>query len=137
MDVKPVDGLKDDLEALAFFHYAVAALAGFFGILPVVYLGMAWVVGIDPFARSLHLAVDSSPPVALQVGAVVLALFCFACAAGIGVAGRYLVQRRRWRFCMAMAAVGCLFVPFGTMLGLWAMTVLTRPGTREAFASAP
>jgi len=136
MERKPLDTLKDDLEALAFFHYAVAALAGFFGILPVVYLGMAWVVGIDPFARSLHLALDSSPPVAMQVAAVVLALFCFACAAGIALAGRYLVERRRWRFCMAMAAVGCLFVPFGTMLGLWAMTVLTRPGTRAAFAAA-
>ena len=134
MNTTPVDELQDDLEALAFFHYAVAALAGFFGILPLVYLGMAWVAGVDPFARNLNQALGASPPVGLQVTAALVALGCFGCAAGIGIAARRLVRRRDWGFCVAMAAAGCLFVPFGTMLGLWALAVPTRPGTREASA---
>ena len=54
------------------------------------------------------------------------------------VAARRLTQRRSRTFCMVVAAFTCLSVPFGTLLGVFTLMVLTRPSVASLFdASAP
>lgn len=131
---EPLDAIDDDLELLAFLHYAIAALAGFFGLLPAIYLGMALVAGVDPFARSLTVASLGPPPPERLLLAGLLALAGTAAAVGIAVAGVRLRRARSYAFCRAMAVVSCLIVPFGTMLGLYALGFLARPAVRARFA---
>lgn len=53
------------------------------------------------------------------------------------LAGRYLDQRRRYLFCLVMAGLACMFMPFGTVLGVFTILVLVRPSVKELFGEAP
>jgi hypothetical protein len=54
-------------------------------------------------------------------------------SACIAFAGRFLRRRTHRTFCLAVAAVSCLFTPFGTVLGVFTLIVLSREGVRQAF----
>ena len=38
-----------------------------------------------------------------------------------------------YTFCFVMAALACAFFPFGTILGIFTIVVLVRPGVKEMF----
>ena len=48
-------------------------------------------------------------------------------------AGRFLAQRAYYTFCFVVAALECVFVPFGTVLGVFTIVVLQRPAVKEMF----
>jgi hypothetical protein len=58
-------------------------------------------------------------------------------AFGVSVilAGRFLARRVYYTFCFVMAALECIFVPFGTILGVFTIVVLQRPTVKEMFTS--
>ena len=56
-----------------------------------------------------------------------------AIAACVALAGRKLTQRRGHLFCLVVAGVECCFFPFGTVLGVLTILVLTRPSVKHAF----
>lgn len=125
------------LQLLSIFHYVVAGLAALFSLLPVFHV----VLGVMIASQAARGAPDEA------IGAVIGWMFAaFACAivlAGLAyavtlaLAGRYLAQRRRYTFCMVMAAISCIFVPVGTVLGVFTLLVLLRPSVLEAFEGAP
>jgi hypothetical protein len=41
------------------------------------------------------------------------------------------------RLCFAMAGVECIFMPFGTVLGVFTILVLNRQSVKELFAPKP
>jgi len=49
-------------------------------------------------------------------------------------AGRCLRQRRRYTLCLVMAAISCMLMPIGTVLGVFTLIVLMRPSVKGAFA---
>lgn len=129
---------KQDLEhlrLLSIFHYVVAALAAVFACIPLLHLlfGVAMVTDWRGIAES--------DPVAGYVGwflivfASVFILGGWAFAGCLLLAGRYLSQRRHYTFCLVMAAVACMFVPFGTVLGVFTIIVLLRESVRELFGA--
>jgi hypothetical protein len=52
------------------------------------------------------------------------------------LAGRFLAQRVYYTFCFVVAALECIFVPFGTILGVFTIVVLQRSTVKEMFTSA-
>jgi hypothetical protein len=80
---------------------------------------------------------DSPPPV--EVGWVLVglglffALLGFAFAVLLILAGRALGRRRRYQFVFVMACVECMFMPFGTVLGVFTLIVLSRESARKLF----
>jgi hypothetical protein len=50
--------------------------------------------------------------------------------------GRSLALRKRYSFVFVMACVECLFIPFGTVLGVFTIIVLSRESVR-ALLSRP
>jgi nitrate reductase gamma subunit len=57
----------------------------------------------------------------------------FVVAALVFTAGRFLAKRKHHTFCLVIAAVECLFMPFGTVLGVFTIIVLLRPTVRQLF----
>jgi hypothetical protein len=49
---------------------------------------------------------------------------------------RWLAARRNRTFCLVMAAISCLWVPLGTVLGVFTIVVLVRPSVEQAFAQS-
>ena len=124
--------MKEDeqyLKLLSVFHYVVGGLAACFACIPLIHLsiGIAMLVG----------AIDDAPEF---VGAFMVLIAIFAILAGwtlavcIIIAGRCLAKRRRYMFCLVMAAISCVFMPFGTVLGVFTIIVLMRPSVKELFA---
>ncbi|MGC2626385.1 MAG: hypothetical protein WA269_06065, partial [Candidatus Udaeobacter sp.] len=65
-----------------------------------------------------------------------LFLFGLAIAICILIGGRSLALRKRYSFAMVMACIECIFVPFGTVLGVFTIVVLSRESVKELFSTA-
>jgi hypothetical protein len=73
------------------------------------------------------------------MGVFLMALAAFAILLGwtfavcLIVAGRRLASQRSYTFCLVMAALACMFMPFGTVLGVLTIIVLMRPSVKSLF----
>lgn len=129
------------LQVLSVFHYVVAGLTAVFSLFPLIYLLMGVAV---IFAAPPPLAPGEAPPPfdPRLLGWVFVLIGGLGCAAGLvlagymAYAGRCLAQRRRYLLCMVVAGVACIFMPFGTALGVFTLVVLSRPAVKAAFQTA-
>jgi hypothetical protein len=126
--------MNDDekyLKLLSVFHYVVGGLAAFFACIPIIHLsiGIAILVG----------AIDDAPDFAgflLAMIGMIGILMGWTLAVCIIIAGRCLAKRKRYMFCLVIAAISCIFMPFGTVLGVFTIIVLMRPSVKELFATS-
>jgi len=119
------------LDLLAIFHYIVGGLTALFSCMFLIHLAM----GIAILSGALD--GDTPPPVLIGwIFTLVPAFFILAgwtLAGFIVVAGRKLKRRQGYLFCLVVAACECVFIPFGTILGIFTLVVLTREPVRELF----
>ncbi len=128
---------KEDLEhlrLLSIFHRIVAVLAALFACFPILHLvmGLAMVTGWEDFGDQDPMASYMGWFFIVFAGAFILAGWAFAVC--LFLAGGYLAQQRHYTFCLVMAAVACMFMPFGTVLGVFTIIVLVRESVKELFA---
>ena len=123
----------EHLRQLSIFHYVLAAMTAFFACIPIIHLalGIAMVLGrLDEGGKN--------PPPAF-VGWLFVAVGGFMILAGwtlavlLFLSGRNLARRRRRGFCTVVAALSCLMMPLGTILGVFTLMVLNRPTVRSLF----
>jgi hypothetical protein len=131
--------MNDDaqhLDLLSIFHYIVGGLALLFSFFPLIHLfiGIAMVTG--------NLADENGAdnvPIAFGWLFIVMALGVILTGIAYSVctimAGRYLKRRERYTFCLVMAAISCIFFPFGTVLWIFTILVLSRPSVKALFAT--
>jgi hypothetical protein len=130
---------KEHLQLLAIFHYVVAGLAALFSFFPLLYTTVG---AIFIFAARHGTAKpgEELPPEFLGwIFAVLGALFFLAglaMAVCTLIAGRSLALRKRYSFVLVMACIECLFVPFGTILGVFTIVVLSRESVQGLFSTA-
>lgn len=129
---------NEQLDLLGVFHYVVAGLAAVFACFPLIHLFL----GIALMTGSFGTDTPSGGMGPRLVG-LVFVLFASAfilagwtLAVCLFFAGRYLRGRRRYMFCLVMGGVECIFVPFGTVLGVFTIITLQRPTVKELFATA-
>ena len=133
--ISPQD--RQHLDLLGIFHYVVAGLGALFSLFPVIHLviGLAMVTG---HMNDLHAKPGEPDPALVGWFFVAFAGVVIACgltvSALLAYAGRCLRQRRRYTFCLVMAAISCAFMPFGTVLGIFTLIVLTKPAVKPSFA---
>jgi len=126
---------QEHLGLLAVFHHVVAGVGFVFSSVFIVHVVLGACVLHAP--EKLTRAGGELPPpfmgwmFILIGGAVVLAGWIYAAA--MVAAGRFLARRKHYSYCLAMAAVSCLFAPLGTVLGVFTLLVLMRPSVKTAF----
>lgn len=122
-------GDRDQLRVLSLLHLLFAGL-GLLGLGAVVFHHVA-------FHHALvHAA--SGAPLPGMAGQfewlyVLIALLCIAGIVLNALAAYCLRARRHRRFCLLVAALDMLQVPFGTLLGVFAFVLLSRERVRHAF----
>lgn len=127
---------EENLRLLSIFHYVVAGIAAIFSCFPIVHV----VVGVAVLTGNLDdgSTTDDASSVVFGLMFVLIPAFIillgWAFAACIAISGRYIVQKRRYLFCLVIAALSCLFMPLGTILGVFTIIVLMRPSVKELFA---
>ena len=129
---------EEHLKLLSIFHYVVGGLAALFACFPIFHL----IIGVVFIALSGRPDAKGDAPPAfigwLFVGAASVAMIVgWSIAACIIAAGRFLAKRRHYMFCLVMAGIECLFMPFGTVLGVFTIIVLIREGVKEMFSGEP
>ncbi|WP_345302884.1 hypothetical protein [Lysobacter hankyongensis] len=132
-----VDTTAQDLEhlrLLSIFHYIVAGITALFSLFPVIHL----VIGIAMVSGKME-ASDPNAAIAgwFFIGFAALFIGLGLTFAGfIAYAGRCLRQRRRHTLCLVVAALECMMMPFGTVLGVFTLISLTKPPVKALFADA-
>jgi hypothetical protein len=53
------------------------------------------------------------------------------------IVGRFIARRKHYTFCFVMACVECVFMPFGTVLGVFTILVLSRQSVKGLFNPRP
>jgi hypothetical protein len=129
---------KEHLRLLAIFHYIVAGLAAFFSFFPLLYTTIG-AIFIFVARHGTAKPGEELPPEFLGWIFAGLGSFLFllgiTMAICILIAGRCLSRRRRYSFALVMACIECLFLPFGTILGVFTIIVLSRESVRALFSA--
>jgi hypothetical protein len=125
---------EEQLRLLSIFHYVVGALAGLFALIPIFHL----VFGLFMIFAPQKFAGQGQPSPAVfgwffVVLAAVFITFGWAFAICVLTAGRFLAKRKHYLFCLVMGGVECIFMPFGTVLGVFTIVVLMREPVKQLF----
>jgi hypothetical protein len=129
----------EHLRLLSIFHFILAGLGALCSLFPVIHLvmGMALIGGdlegfsprgprAEEMGRTMGWFFVAAASAMIVGGLTVSALLAWS--------GRCLQRRRRRTFCLVMAGLSCLSIPLGTVLGVFTILVLCRPGVKAEFA---
>jgi hypothetical protein len=127
----------EHLRLLSIFHYVVAGVAAFCSVFPLIYTAVGFVF----VALSHHPPTNPSqqpPPAALGWVFVGVGIFLFLLGAVFALvlvfAGRSLSRRRHYWYAFVVACIECVFIPFGTILGVFTIIVLSRESVKTLFS---
>ena len=126
------------LRLLSIFHYVVAGLTALFSLFPLIHVG----IGIAALSGAMPIESNggaASPDetrlfgwLFIVIGSVLI--LCGLTLAGfMAYAGRCLARQRRHTLCLVVAALSCMCMPLGTVLGVFTLIVLLRPAVKAAF----
>lgn len=152
-----VDQVREHLRLLSIFHYVVGGIGYLFSLFPVIHLaiGISFLVipermigqPVAPVeapemvereepgapsapeevfpARLFGLLFTILPAIFIVTGFVLSTL--------IVVAGKRLATYRSHTYCLAVAGIECMLMPFGTVLGVFTILTLIKPEARQLF----
>lgn len=124
---------EQELKLLSIFHYIVGALAVLFACFPLIHVVIGAMFIFAPGKMG------SSGGEVTMVGWLFMTIGLIFFVAGQAMAvciilsGRYIAKRTRYTFVFVIAAVECLFMPFGTVLGVLTLIVLSRESVKKLF----
>ncbi len=128
---------EEHLRLLSIFHYVVGGLAGLFALFPIIHLIIGLTMVLAPEVFTSH---GEQPPPAFFGWFFILFASVFIAggwifAAFVITTGRFLARRRHYLFCLIMAGTECIFMPFGTILGVFTIVVLMRDTVKRLFST--
>jgi hypothetical protein len=125
---------KEQLRLLSVFHYVVAGIMALFSLFPLLHLAIGIAIVAGGFGTNGN---GEAPPQFVGWFFIVFAssmILCgFVMALCIALAGNRLANNRSYRFCLITACIQCIFMPFGTVLGIFTIIVLMRPSVKQLF----
>jgi hypothetical protein len=128
---------EEHLRLLSLFHYVCAGVAALFACFPIIHLVLGLVLLLSPqsFGPSRN-----QPPAFIGLFFVLFAsviiLLGWTFAGFLAYAGKCLAHRKNYTFCLVMGGIACMFMPFGTVLGIFTIIVLVRPTVKALFAAS-
>jgi hypothetical protein len=123
---------REYVDILSIFHYVLAGLMALVGCFPIIHLGFG--IAIVSGILEDH---GQGPPAFFGWFFIAVALFLMSLAWTLTVCllmvGRKLSRRKSYMFCLVVAGIECVFVPLGTILGVFTIIALMRPGVKRMF----
>lgn len=126
---------EEHLRILSILYYVLGGLAMLGGLIPLIYvvIGVAFVAGAAG-------AGPGAPPAAMGFFFIIfgggISLVILALAGCKLFVGYSLANRKNYMFCFVVACLICMQMPLGTLLGVFTIVVLVRPGVKEMFGVA-
>jgi hypothetical protein len=131
---------EEHLKLLSLGYIISAATTAFFSLFGLMYMVMGIFVGaVVSHAKAAGTSTTQGPPAFMGwfMGAMGFGIFLFTVAlAAAKLRTAFCIKRRRSRtFCMVVAGIGCLGIPYGTILGVFSFIVLGRDSVARTFDS--
>ncbi len=127
---------EQQIRLLSIFHYILGGLTALCSCFPFIHIA----VGIAVLSGALD--GDGSGEQVPQVFGwmfilmpAVFVLCGWTLSVCMIIAGRKLSRFRNWLFCIVIAGVECIFMPFGTILGVFTIVVLMRDSVKDLFSA--
>ncbi len=132
-----MDTTPHDLKLLSAGYYIQGGIVGFYSL---IILGYASFLGtlLPEISRSVEQHGHRGIPVGVM--SIVSALIGIVALVSIGyticlfLAGYWMARYRNLTFLYVVAAVTCLAVPYGTVLGIFTFMVMQRGSAQQLFA---
>ena len=124
---------REYLRLLSIFHYVVGAMTALFACFPLIHLAIGIAMLCGAFDGK------GAPPRFLGLFFIVFSSIFILCGWAMAVcmviAGTKLARYRARTYCLALAAIECIFVLFGTVLGVFTIILLMKDSVKELFAA--
>ena len=120
-----------NIDVLAIFHYVVGGMTALFSCLFLLHVAMGIAMLCGAFDGK-----DAPPKILAWFFIVIPSIFILAgwmLAGFIIVAGRKLKRRVDRTFCLVIAGIECMLMPFGTVLGVFTIMVLMKDSAKLIF----
>lgn len=130
---------EEHLRLLRIGYFVMGGTAAFTGLFGVLYAGMgAFMVAAFQSLPTRH---GQAPPAFMAWFFAAFGLFIVVSAGTYAalafLTARGLKLRRSRTLCLVTAGLSCLYVPFGTVLGIFTFSVFGRPGVLRLFGPTP
>ncbi len=130
-----MDKNLENLRLLGVFYYVVAAFAAMIALIPMIY----FTIGSVLLVVSLFNLRAMFPLTFVGGVFVLVASFLILLGAAFGTclffAGRFLRQARHYYFCLVTGGVACVFFPWGTILGVFTLVLLSKEEVKALFTT--
>ena len=131
-----MDQDEQHLQILSILHYLLAAVIALFACFPVLHLiiGIIFLAAPEAFEGPNGFG---PPPMLFGLlftivpAAIILAGWTLAICVFLG--GRFIARRTHYTWCLVVAGISCIFMPLGTLLGVFTIVVLLRPSVKAMF----
>ncbi len=126
------------LRLLSILHYIVGGVAAFFACIPLFHVAVGSMLVWGMAAGKGNDAAFGSGFGWLFVAMGSLLFLAGQSLAGCMIAsGRFLSVRRNYTFSLVVAGVECMFMPFGTVLGVFTLVLLMKDSVKALYAEGP
>lgn len=127
---------EQHLRLLSIFYYIVGGLTALIACFPLIHLGLGLAMLFSPEFFSAK--AGEQPPPAFVGGLFICVgglLFFIGQTLAVStiLSGRFLAQRKHYWFVFVIACIQCALFPFGTVLGVFTIIVLSRESVKELF----
>jgi len=126
---------EKQLDLLGLFHFILGGLTALFACLPLIHVGVGAALLLGAFDSG-----EAAPRFVGWIFVLMGSLFVlggWALAAAMIAAGRMLRRRKSRTACQVIAALECLLMPLGTLLGVFTLMALSQDRAQELFDAPP
>jgi hypothetical protein len=125
---------------LSIFHFVVGGFAALF--LPLMCIHFLMFITFFASASAIPAGNDQQP----FPKEMIYLFIAFYCVAGVAtlvyaggnlLSGWFLRQKKHRVFSFVVAGLDCLSIPWGTILGIFTIIVLTRPSVQRMYEAGP
>ncbi len=125
------------LKVLSVCHYVCAGLVALCMVIPGMYIVLGIMADSMPMAAPNAVRHGDDPGamfggIFIAIG-IVGVLLCLGIATMLVFAGRAMAARTRSTLIIVSACIMCLWVPIGTVLGVFTLVLMQRPGMKALF----
>lgn len=129
---------EEHLRLLSIFHYIIGGITAVGACFPIIYIIIGIIMLLVPekmFETQVDLTAIRIMAWFFIIFAGLFVLLGWAFAVCAILTGSFLARKKHYTFCFVIAVVDCLWVPFGTILGVFSIIVLIRPSVKELFTT--
>ena len=134
----PIDSKnREHLKLLSTFHYVVGGLTAALSMVSLIHIGIGLSLILTPTVTYPYEVTPA--PYTLSTGwlffimGLVILLLGLTFSICLILSGRALAKRKRYWFSFVVACFECIYTPFGTVLGIFTIVVLSRESVKALY----